>query len=306
MWSRRANRRRSASRDGNGAARSRASGLVAALRARLNWRRILASAASLAGIAVAAALVGAALDRPIESIVVAGRFQRVSPLDVERAVKASLNGAGLIGVRLAQVSAVVERLPWVDAATVERSWPRGLTVHVVEQIAAARWGESGLINTRGALFTGDARHIPLELPTLTGPDGTEPTVAQRYLAMQGRLAELGMRVTALHLDARGAWDFDLDNGVTVRLGRKQVDGRFDTFMEVASKIVAQRSSDIAYVDLRYANGFAIGWRGGGAPRASDSGFLASNAGPPRGSSRDAGPVAGTQSGHSPREGGRRP
>ena len=276
MWGRRANRRRSASREGSGANRSRAVKLLSGLLARLNWRRLLASAASLAGVAAAVALVAAALDRPIESIVVTGRFQRVSPLDVERAVKASLNGAGLIGVHLGNISAAVERLPWVDAATVERSWPRGLTVHVIEQVAAARWGQTALINTRGALFAGDARHIPLELPTLTGPDGTEPAVAQRYLAMEGRLSEVGMRLTALRFDARGAWEFDLDNGVTVRLGRKQVDERFETFMEVASKIVGQRASDIAYVDLRYANGFAIGWRAGAQPRASGSHFLASN------------------------------
>jgi len=271
MWGRRVNRRRSASsrpEAGSRAGRKGGSRLLRLVRRlelpRLDWRRVLLSVVSLAGIAAAVALVGAALDRPIEAIMVTGRFQRVSPLDVERAVKASLHGAGLIGVHLAAVSAAVKRLPWVDAATVERSWPRGLTVHVVEQVAAARWGETGLINTRGELFTGDARHIPLELPTLTGPDGTEPAVARRYLLMQGRLAEAGMRLAALRLDARGAWEFDLDDGVTVRLGRKQVDARFDTFMEVAAKIVAQRASDIAYVDMRYANGFAIGWRASAA------------------------------------------
>ncbi|HXS26183.1 MAG TPA: cell division protein FtsQ/DivIB [Steroidobacteraceae bacterium] len=306
MLGRRTNRRRSASQERSGADRLRGSRILRSLAARLNWRRLLSSAVSLAGIAAAVLLVGAALDRPIESIVVTGRFQRVSPLDVERAVKASLNGAGLIGVRLPEVSAAVERLPWVDAVTVERSWPRGLTVHVIEQIAAARWGEGGLINTRGALFTGDARHIPLELPTLTGPDGTEPAVAQRYLAMQGRLAEVGMRVTGLRLDARGAWEFDLDNGVTVRLGRQQVDQRFETFMAVASKIVAQRASDIAYVDMRYANGFAIGWRGGAQPRPGGSNYLAANAGSRRAIPRDAGPAAGARGGHSPQEGGRRP
>lgn len=288
MWGRRANRRRSASREGSGANRSRAAKLLSRMSARLNWRRIIASAVSLAGVAAAAALVAAALDRPIDSIVVTGRFQRVSPLDVERAVKASLGGAGLIGVHLAKVSAAVERVPWVDAATVERSWPRGLTVHVIEQVAAARWGQSGLINTRGALFTGDARHIPLELPMLTGPDGSEPAVAQRYLAMEGRLAEVGMRLTALRLDARGAWEFDLDNGVTVRLGRKQVDERFETFMEVASKIVGQRASDIAYVDMRYANGFAIGWRAAAQGKSNGSHFLASDTGSPEATSTDPG------------------
>jgi cell division protein FtsQ len=279
MWGRRANRRRSASREASGAERSRAVRLVRAL-ARLNWRRALKSALSLAAVAAAVALVAAALDRPIESVVVTGRFQRVSPLDVERAVKASLHGAGLVSVRLAQVSSAVERLPWVDAVTVERTWPRGLTVHVLEQVAAARWGQGGLINIRGALFTGDARHIPLELPTLTGPDGTEPAVAQRYLGMQGRLAEVGMRLTALRLDARGAWEFDLDNGVTVRLGRKQVDQRFATFIEVASKILEQRASDVAYVDMRYVNGFAIGWRGGAQGKSNGAHFLASYSGSP--------------------------
>ena len=231
---------------------------------RINVRRVLISVAGIAAVAACVAFGISALNQPIQSVAIAGRFQRVSPLDVERVVRASVRGAGLVSVNLAALSGAVEQLPWVDSVAIERSWPRGLTVHITEQVPAARWGEAGLINVRGELFNGDARHIPLELPHLSGPDGSEPAVAQRYLAMQGRLAEAGMRLTALRLDARGAWELDLDNGVTVRLGRKRVDDRFDTFMAVASKIVAQRAGDIAYVDMRYSNGFAIGWRGGSA------------------------------------------
>ena len=277
MWSRRANRFK------------RAAAPRPALLPSFPVRRLLVPTAILAALA---AVVGAglvALDRPIQSVDIAGRFQRVSPLDVERAIRSSVHGAGLVRVDLAAISAAVDRLPWVDAASIERSWPRGLTVHIVEQVPAARWGESGLINTRGELFTGDARHIPLELPRLSGPEASESAVAQRYLAMQGRLAEAGMRLTALRLDERGAWEFDLDNGVTVRLGRKQVDERFDGFIEVASKIVAQRAGDIAYVDMRYANGFAIGWRGGAVARnAGGMNYLASYTGSPQGTSRKAG------------------
>jgi len=231
---------------------------------KLNLRRTLISLASVATLAAGAAFGLDALNQPIQSVDIAGRFQRVSPLDVERVVRASVHGAGLVSVNLAALSGAVARLPWVDTVAIERRWPRGLTVHLIEQVPAARWGEDGLINVRGELFTGDARHIPLELPRLSGPEGSEPAVAQRYLAMQGRLAEAGMRLTALRLDARGAWELDLDNGVTVRLGRKRIDERFDTFVAVASKIVAQRAGDIAYVDMRYSNGFSIGWRGGSA------------------------------------------
>jgi len=227
----------------------------------VNWRALLITSASLAGLVAAGALITLALNQPIESVAIAGTFQRVSPSDVDRAVKQSTRGAGLVSVNLARVRAAVRTLPWVDTVSVERSWPRGLTVRIAEQVAAARWGESGLLNTRGELFASDVHHIPLELPQLAGPEGSESTVAVRYLAMHGRLLESGMRLTALRLDARGAWEFDLDNGVTVRLGRKQVDERFETFMATAAKIVAQRATDIAYVDMRYTNGFAIGWRG---------------------------------------------
>jgi cell division protein FtsQ len=71
-----------------------------------------------------------------------------------------------------------------------------------------------------------------------------------------------MRLAALELDARGAWNLTLDNGVMVRLGRRQVDERFERFVLAAAKLVSQRATDITYVDMRYSNGFAVGWKGG--------------------------------------------
>jgi cell division protein FtsQ len=179
-------------------------------------------------------------------------------------VKLKVRGVGLVSVNLEGVRDALASIPWVDKVTVQRAWPHGLRVAVSEQVAAARWRENGLLNTRGELFASDARHVPQELAQLDGPDGTESQVAQRYLASQGRLAEAGLRLTALRLDARGAWEFDLANGVTVRLGRRQVDERFERFVSTAAKLVTQRADDISYVDMRYTNGFAIGWRGSAA------------------------------------------
>jgi cell division protein FtsQ len=230
----------------------------------IDWRRV---AVSMGGLALLLGLAGAlawALDQPIRTVSVQGRFQRVSAVDVERAVKDRVQGFGLVSVNLPAVQRSIESLPWVDTATVGRAWPRGLSVVVVEQVAAARWGANGLLNARGELFASESRHIPPELPRLSGPAGSEAQVAQRYLAIQGRLVEGGLRITALRLDARGAWEIDLDNGVKVRLGRRQVDERFERFVAAALPLVAQRGGDIDYVDMRYTNGFAVGWRGGAA------------------------------------------
>ncbi|MCS6948573.1 MAG: FtsQ-type POTRA domain-containing protein, partial [Steroidobacteraceae bacterium] len=92
--------------------------------------------------AIGAVLLGAlllgvhvALDRPVERIELLGRFQRVQPLDVEQAGRGRTHGVGLVSVNLAAVRRAIAALPWVDTATVERVWPNGLRVTVVEQVA---------------------------------------------------------------------------------------------------------------------------------------------------------------------------
>jgi cell division protein FtsQ len=237
----------------------------------INWRRLALTCGTLALVILAVLAAVWVLDQPIESVAVEGRFQRVTPGDVERVVKMQVLGKGLLSVDLASVRRAIHALPWVDAVSVQRAWPRRLTVLVIEQTAAARWGERGLLNTRGELFDSDARHVPAELAQLEGPDGKESVVAQRYMATEGRLMQAGLRLTAMRLDARGAWELDLANGVTVRLGRRQVDERFEKFMNTALKLVSQRGEDIVYVDMRYTNGFAIGWRGNAARTAGREG-----------------------------------
>lgn len=244
----------------------------------LNWRRAGLSLTGLAVVAVALLALGWLLDQPIQRVIVTGRLQRVSAMDVEKVVRAHLGSAGLVTVNLADISHGLDALPWVASAAVQRSWPRGLKIEIVEQTAVARWNNSGLVNGNGELFVSESRFMPAELPQLDGPVGSESEVTQRYLGTQGRLVEIGMRLATLELDARGAWNMTLDNGVIVRLGRQQMDERFDRFMIAAAKLVSERSTDIAYVDMRYGNGFAVGWKGG-AGHAEHSGEHAAASSP---------------------------
>jgi len=228
------------------------------------WRTHARRAAVVIAVVGALAALTWTLDRPIRVISMDGSFQRVTPGQIEKAV-APFTQAGFLSADLDRIQRAVEAVPWVDHARVQRRFPNSLHVAVVEETAAARWGQSGLLNTRGELFIREATHVPAELPRLSGPEGTQTLVAQRYLATQGRMLEAGMRIAALRLDERGAWEMDLDSGVTVRLGRRDVDERLDRFIRTASQVISHRLSDITYVDMRYSNGFAIGWRGPQAP-----------------------------------------
>jgi cell division protein FtsQ len=242
-------------------------GLAAArpgARARAAWRAVARVLAAGGAVVATLCVVFWALNQPIRTVRVTGRFQHVAPQDIERVVARQARGKGLLTIDLAAVSGAIQALPWVDAVSVEREWPHGLAVLVVEQVAAARWGPDGLVNSNGVRFVTGVSRYAADLARLSGPEGSEAEVTQRYLAMRRRLEPAGLTVTALRLDARGAWQLDLSNGIAVRLGRSQVEERFDKFISAALGIVEQRAEDISYVDMRYTNGFAIGWKSGRA------------------------------------------
>jgi cell division protein FtsQ len=182
----------------------------------------------------------------------------VSPPEIENVVTQYAHG-GLASVDLALIRRQVENIDWVDDAVVTRVWPDAIKVAIVEQVAAARWNDMGLLNARGELFLRKARFVPPELPLLEGPEGTEGDVAQLFIDAQGRLYEAGLRLTGVRLDARGAWELELVNGLQVKLGRQAVNERLERFIALATTMVAKRATEISYVDMRYTNGFSVGW-----------------------------------------------
>lgn len=201
------------------------------------------------------------LDRPIASIQIDGPFQRVSALQIEEAISEQID-AGFLGADLDRIQERIVALPWIDQALVARRWPSRIAITVTEQVPAAVWGERGLLNTRGELFVAEARHPPAELPRLSGPDKRSAEVAQRYLQVRDRLIPAGLDLQRVHVDARGSWDMTLQNGINVRLGRRDVAERTELFLRVVTDIVSSRAKEIEYVDMRYGNGFTIGWNGG--------------------------------------------
>ena len=224
-----------------------------------------------AGIIVATyQLTIAMLDRTISSIEIIGPFQRVSALQIEEAISDEIE-KGFIGADLDGIRGEIVAMQWIDQARVARRWPNRISITVTEQVPAAIWGERGLLNTRGELFVTDARHIPAELPRLSGPDASSAEVARRYLDVRDQLIPLGLDLRRVHLDARGSWEMTLGNGIEVRLGRRDVGARTDLFLAVVANIITGRAGNIDYVDMRYGNGFTIGWKGGSKTPVAEPG-----------------------------------
>jgi cell division protein FtsQ len=227
---------------------------------RINKAAVLVPLAMLAGAAVLIPIAREFLDRPVGALVVEGTFQRVTAIEVQEAAADALSG-GFLSLDLPRLRASIATLDWVDSVHVTRAWPDTVRVRITEHQAAARWGDTGLLNARGELFTENARHTYAELPQLSGPPGSEAEVARLYLAVRGRLADAHLSLAALRLDGRRAVEIVLGTGQVIKLGNRDLDQRLKRLFAVAAPTLADELKRVDYIDLRYTNGFAVGWQG---------------------------------------------
>jgi cell division protein FtsQ len=182
----------------------------------------------------------------------------VAVADIEEVAHNDVRG-NFFTVDIENVRKSLERLPWVRRASVRIEFPWKLKVELEEQVAAAHWNDTELVNTYGEVFAGNSN---VNLPRFYGQTGTSTEVSQMYRAFNDQLAPLSMKVTHISLSPRRAWQLRLENGMALQLGREEMQQRLARFIAVYPYSLAKMASSASYVDLRYKNGFAARLPGG--------------------------------------------
>jgi cell division protein FtsQ len=206
---------------------------------------------------------------PVSRVAVTGSLLHTDRnLLVER-VRPLLAGAGFMTVDLQRIRNAVLELPWVADVSIERHWPDQLIIAVTEQEAIARWGKDGLLNRTGEVFRPQPLGDVTQLPLLFGPDALSGEVISRYAELHDLLNEQKLALASFGTDERGSWSATLQNGVALRLGTGDVLKKMRSFSRVYRTELAPQLERIAYIDLRYGNGVAVGWKQA-EPRARDN------------------------------------
>ena len=221
---------------------------------------VLAGAAALVCVLIGGWWFGRLHDmQQVQNLEVAGPMNHVSANAVALAVGDRVDN-GFLALDLEGVKRDVEQLPWVARARAERFWPAGVRIQVWERAASARWGAHQLLDVQAQAFTPPAADLLPELPMLDGPAGHEREVLDTYRRDGARLASTQFALAGLALDARGEWSATTQRGIGLRLGRGTPEQKFEMLATTVSKALADRLDQVAYVDLRYTNGFAVGWK----------------------------------------------
>lgn len=198
-------------------------------------------------------------DAPLTQLELRGEIVRLQPVDVRVAAEPYL-GSSFFGADMAGLRDAVAALPWVSRVRAERQWPGAISMRVWEREPYARWNEHAMLDLESKAFTPRAAEIPTGLPQLGGMPGHEAEVAQAWQRIAPTLKGTRFELVGLSLDARGEWSARTLGDVELRFGQAPPDERLPTLMQVAGRALEGRWEQLKYVDLRYTNGFAVGWR----------------------------------------------
>ncbi|KUE79537.1 cell division protein FtsQ/DivIB [Aeromonas schubertii] len=194
---------------------------------------------------------------PMSELLLQGQHDYVKPEEVRIAVLDGAESRNFFELDVNAVQARLNALPWVAQVSVRKKWPNKIKVFLTEQTVASRWNGNRFLSKDGVIFKAPDR-VKFPLVSLSGPDDQAKRVLEAYYGYQAVLTPKGFRIAKVNLTARHAWELTLEGGIQLFLGRSDELSRLQRFVDVFPDI--QPRELIAYVDLRYDTGLAVGWK----------------------------------------------
>ncbi len=199
------------------------------------------------------------VDRSVSAVIVDGDLKQVSLEKFEELVEPLVNRS-FLGIDLNHLKQELESDPWIAQATLNRQWPDKLQVTLVEETAIARWSNDSFLNQAGMRIKIGINDYLMRLPGLNGPEGTEITVTEQFMAFSSQLRSHGIEPIWLTLSEDYSWKLGLGNKIAVILGKNNIEDKLDRFIVVYEEHLKHDANNIQSVDVRYRNGVAVNWK----------------------------------------------
>jgi cell division protein FtsQ len=131
----------------------------------------------------------------------------------------------------------------------------------VEQVPVARWGDKGLLNQLGEIFTPDTLS-DVDVSSLIQLSAVNPEpreVLTMLTNLLQRINPYGLHVEKIHRQADGSWHVWLVGGEEWLLSAQQSLAAVDQLLLLYGSIPKQEKGNMR-IDFRYRDGFAVKWQ----------------------------------------------
>ena len=196
---------------------------------------------------------------PITTVKVEGKDLRTSKEEIWISVATLLN-KGFFGVNVNLIKEKLQKLPWVASVKVEKVWPDQITVIINEKVAIARWRGKGVITDSGDIIYSELSSDSNDLPIFWGNERQASMMLENYILILNVLQKINIGVKELEIMPDHGVRTILNNGIMLFLGQEGLLDRLNRFTLAYRNKLKKVAHKIDYIDLRYVNGVAIGWK----------------------------------------------
>ncbi len=195
---------------------------------------------------------------PIEKIKLTGSFEHIEQNKVESVLQ-PIVGKGFFSLDIYGLQKKLSEKTWTESVSIRRVWPDSLDITIVERKPVARWDEKRLISNKAVVFAADTGSFQ-QLPLIHTDNNNAAALLSQFYRLSSQFNGLDEAIVSLRQDSRGALDIGLSAGLTIKVGRDQIEHKISRLITIYKQQIQPRRADIRQLDLRYSNGFAVAWK----------------------------------------------
>lgn len=196
-------------------------------------------------------------DWKLQRIRIVGELRQLHVNDIQAAL-ALQSGQTVAEVNMKQLTTAVSELPWVKQVEIRRQFPGELIVSVAERTPWLRLNTQQMLDSDGQAFSPKNVDAFLHLPRVVVDESQLDEAVQQFKSANEVLASIGITISELVLNGRGALTVRLNNDVALMFGRDDWQARLKRFVSLYPGL-SHDGVLPRYVDLRYDTGVAVSW-----------------------------------------------
>ena len=180
--------------------------------------------------------------------------------DIREVAKKYVRSKSFFNIDINYLQSKIENIDWISSANIRRSYPNEIIIFVTEHIPIAIWNNKDYLNQFGEIFTANKKNN--KFPILISKNNKNKIIFEYLSLFSNDLIRhnINEKVVKIIEDDIRSISVILSSGITIKLGSKNVKEKIDIFFKVYQTLNSSDLSKMRYIDMRYSNGFSVGWK----------------------------------------------
>ena len=197
---------------------------------------------------------------PIKKISLDSKTTYSDKIQIYEKSKEYLSEKSFFNLKIIDLKKEIENIDWVRLADVRRVYPDEIEIHIIEHVPVAIWNDEMYLNSFGNIFF--ANSIDIQLPKIYSINERSKNVFKYFNTFSENLLKnnIDYNIIKIEENSRRSLTIKLSSNIIIYLGSDDINNKIDTFFKVYNSLNSSDLTKIRYIDMRYSNGFAVGWK----------------------------------------------